>query len=87
MTRPMNQIPAHDRPRERLLAKGAAALSDQELLAVLLGSGSTSIDVMTLAEKLTAVVDEKGLNLRAEDLIQLSRRGETLSFHIYDENP
>lgn len=72
----MNQIPAHDRPREKLLAKGAAALSDQELLAVLLGSGSTSIDVMTLAEKLTAVVDEKGLNLRAEDLKQFGAVGD-----------
>lgn len=76
MNRPMNQIPAHDRPREKLLAKGAAALSDQELLAVLLGSGSTSIDVMTLAEKLTAVVDEKGLNLRAEDLKQFGAVGD-----------
>ena len=87
MSKPIDQIPEVDRPREKLLAKGATSLSDQELLAVLLGSGSTSIDVMTLAEKLTAVVDEKGLNLRAEDLIQLSRSGETLSFHIYDENP
>jgi DNA repair protein RadC len=72
----MNQIPAHDRPREKLLAKGAAALSDQELLAVLLGSGSTSIAVMTLAEKLTAVVDEKGLNLGAEDLKQFGAVGD-----------
>ncbi|MGO9165991.1 MAG: UPF0758 domain-containing protein, partial [Candidatus Sulfotelmatobacter sp.] len=28
-----------DRPREKLLKKGARALSDQELLAVLLGKG------------------------------------------------
>jgi len=51
-------------------------LSDQELLAVLLGSGTTSIDVMTLAEKLTAVVDAKGLNLRAEDLKQFGAVGD-----------
>ncbi len=31
--------PASERPRERLLAQGAAALSDAELLALLLGSG------------------------------------------------
>lgn len=76
MTRPMNQIPAHDRPREKLLAKGAAALSDQELLAILLGKGTTAIDVMTLAEKLTTVVDEKGLNLRVEDLKQFGAVGD-----------
>jgi len=76
MSRPIHHIPAQDRPREKLLAKGAAALSDQELLAVLLGSGSTSIDVMTLAEKLTTVVDEKGLSLRAEDLKQFGAVGD-----------
>ena len=51
-------------------------LSDQELLAVLLGSGNTFIDVMTLAEKLTTVVDAKGLNLRAEDLKQFGAVGD-----------
>ena len=76
MTRPIHEIPAHDRPREKLLARGAQALSDQELLAVLLGSGNASIDVMTLAEKLTAVVDAKGLNLRAEDLKQFGAVGD-----------
>lgn len=76
MSRPIDQIPPHDRPREKLLARGARALSDQELLAVLLGSGNTSIDVMTLAEKLTAVVDAKGLNLRTEDLKQFGAVGD-----------
>ena len=76
MTRTLNQIPAHDRPREKLLAKGAAALSDRELLAILLGKGTAAIDVMTLAEKLVAVVDEKGLNLRAEDLRQFGAVGD-----------
>ena len=76
MTRTLNQIPAYDRPREKLLAKGAAALSDRELLAILLGKGTAAIDVMTLAEKLVAVVDEKGLNLRAEDLKQFGAVGD-----------
>ena len=76
MSRPIDQIPAHDRPREKLLARGAQVLSDQELLAVLLGSGNTSIDVMTLAEKLTAVIDEKGLSPRAEDLKQFGAVGD-----------
>lgn len=37
MGKTIAQTPAADRPREKLLRKGAAALSDQELLAVLLG--------------------------------------------------
>ena len=32
--------PADERPREKLLARGAAALSDAELLAIFLGSGT-----------------------------------------------
>jgi DNA repair protein RadC len=76
MSKTIDQIPKHDRPREKLLAKGAAALSDQELLAVLLGKGTQQMDVMTLAAKLTRVIDEKGLSVRAEDLIDLDGVGE-----------
>ena len=43
-------------------------MSDQELLAVLLGKGTPGMDVMKLAEKLAKVIDEKGLSVRAEDL-------------------
>ncbi len=76
MSKPIDQIPEADRPREKLLRKGAPALSDQELLAILLGKGTAAIDVMTLAGKLAKVVDEKGLNLRAEDLKQFGAVGD-----------
>ena len=76
MSRPISQIPKHDRPREKLLAKGARALSDQELLAVLLGKGTSGTDVMALAGKLARVMDEKGLDVRSEDLMQLASIGD-----------
>ena len=76
MGRTIDQIPEHDRPREKLLAKGASALSDQELLAVLLGKGTPETDVMTLAGKLARVIDEKGVNVRIEDLITFDGVGE-----------
>jgi hypothetical protein len=38
--------PASERPRERLLAQGPAALSDAELLALLLGSGSAGASAL-----------------------------------------
>src|SRR5437762_7727568 len=65
-----------DRPREKLLKKGAASLSDQELLAVLLGKGTTKIDVMTLAGKLARVIDEHGLTVRSEHLKQFGAIGD-----------
>ncbi|HEY1588618.1 MAG TPA: DNA repair protein RadC [Rhodanobacter sp.] len=46
--------PKGERPREKLLARGSAALSDAELLAVLLGSGSRGKDAIALGRELLA---------------------------------
>jgi DNA repair protein RadC len=43
------QIPTIDRPREKLQRKGPAALSDFELLEVLIGTGASQSDVGTIA--------------------------------------
>ena len=76
MSKAIDQIPEADRPREKLLRKGAASLTDQELLAVLLGKGTPGMDVMTLAAKLARLMDEKGLQVRAEDLTQFEGVGD-----------
>ena len=68
MNKSIHDIPEADRPREKLLSKGAKALSDQELLAVLIGKGTPGMDVMTLASKLARLIDEKGLDVQATDL-------------------
>jgi DNA repair protein RadC len=48
-------LPVRERPRERLAALGTAALSDRELLAVLLGTGGApGVGAHTLAERLLA---------------------------------
>ena len=46
--------PEHERPREKLLARGAGALSDAELLALLLGSGTAGRDAVATARALLA---------------------------------
>ncbi len=46
--------PVGERPREKLLSRGSAALSDAELLAVLLGSGSRGKDALALGRELLA---------------------------------
>jgi len=53
----ISAIPKQDRPREKLQAKGAEALSDLELMAILLGSGIKGHDVMTVAERILKVLD------------------------------
>lgn len=39
-----------DRPREKLILKGKSALSDAELVAILLGSGTTTLSAVDLAK-------------------------------------
>jgi DNA repair protein RadC len=45
------QMPAHDRPRERLQLLGPDALSTSELLAILWGSGTRGKSVLALAQE------------------------------------
>ena len=46
--------PSSERPREKLLARGAAVLSDAELLALFLGSGVRGLDAVATARRLLA---------------------------------
>lgn len=48
----LKDLPADCRPREKLLERGAAALSDSELLALLLRSGTVGKGVLQLAQEL-----------------------------------
>ena len=76
MKKKIKNLPVHERPREKLLEKGAQALKDRELLAVLLGKGSQRHDVLTLAKKLIPVIDEKGDKLSFEDLVRFDGIGK-----------
>ena len=76
MGRKIAETPVPDRPREKLVAKGASALSDQELLAVLPGKGTARTDVLSLARQLARVVDERGAALDVSDLTALDGIGK-----------
>ena len=56
----VRDLPADERPRERLLAEGAASLSNTELLAVLLRTGVKDDSVLRVAEKVLALYKERG---------------------------
>ncbi|MBN1664818.1 MAG: DNA repair protein RadC [Deltaproteobacteria bacterium] len=64
----IKDIPISDRPREKLQQKGAAALSDQDLLAILLGSGTKTHDVMTLSSRILKVLDKTSANPTLKEL-------------------
>jgi DNA repair protein RadC len=72
----IKELPPDQRPREQLLAHGAQHLSDQDLLAVLVGQGTTKNDVRAIARKLVKIVDEKGLDLTAKDIMVIDGIGK-----------
>src|SRR5881394_3840683 len=45
-------MPADERPREKLLARGPSALTDPELIAILLGSGVAGANAIEVARQL-----------------------------------
>ena len=46
-----------DRPREKMMAKGSEALSDAELLGILIGSGNTEESAVELMRRILATCD------------------------------
>lgn len=54
MYTPINQWAEDDRPREKLQLKGKSVLSDSELLAILIGSGSRNESAVQLCQRILA---------------------------------
>mgnify|MGYP000082178145 FL=1 len=61
MYTPINQWAEDDRPREKFLLKGKSTLSDSELLAILIGSGSRNESAVQLCQRIL-VTAENNLN-------------------------
>ncbi len=53
----MKHLAAEDRPREKLMTRGKKALTDAELLAILLGSGSRDENALTLSQRILNSVE------------------------------
>ena len=70
--------PSHERPREKLLARGAGSLSDAELLALFLGSGTAGRDAVATARDLLAEHGELRalLDRSAKDMTRLNGIGD-----------
>ena len=74
---PLKDLPADAQPREKLLARGAGALGDAELVALLLRTGTSELGVLQMAQ---ALLDRFGgisglLHTTAEDLKQVKGLG------------
>lgn len=85
MYTPINQWAEDDRPREKLLLKGKSVLSDSELLAILIGSGSRNESAVQLCQRILKSVDAN-LNqlgkLSISQLVQFKGIGEAKAISI-----
>jgi len=71
----IKDLPQFSRPREKLEEKGPGALSDIELIAIILGSGTKDQDVMTLSSKIAKLIDANKLNISLETLSNIEGIG------------
>ena len=71
----IKELPEFSRPREKLKEKGAEALSNTELIAILLGSGNKDHDVMTLASKVAKLLSDNNGKLTLDALSNLDGIG------------
>ncbi len=74
-----------DRPREKLLMKGTSALSDAELIAILLGSGTAKLSAVDVAKKVLSHVDNNLDNLAklsVKELMKAKGIGEAKAITI-----
>ena len=74
-----------DRPREKLIAKGKQALSDAELIAILIGSGNREESAVALSKRILQSVGNNINNLAklsVDELMQFRGIGEAKAIAI-----
>ena len=81
----IKELPFEERPREKLIQYGADSLSNTELLAILIGSGTKEVSAIMLANRILAL-EEKGIsyltNCLPEDLSGIPGMGTAKSCQI-----
>ena len=77
-------MPEYSRPREKLREKGASALTDEELVAAILGMGTAGVDVRTISKQVAGLIRENKETLTLDHLLAipgmgLAKAGQILS--------
>ena len=73
--RTIKDLPEHSRPREKLQERGASALTDEELVAAILGMGTAGIDVRTMAKQVAGLIREHREALTVDHLLSVPGMG------------
>ena len=73
----ISDITECDRPRERIASRGAASLSDVELIAAIIGSGSRERDVFAVAKDIADQLSDDPGQLTYQDLTEIRGIGKS----------
>jgi DNA repair protein RadC len=65
----IKDLPEHSRPREKLRERGVSALTDEELVAAILGMGTAGVDVRTIARQVAGLIREHKAGLTLDHLL------------------
>ena len=65
----------HNRPREKLREKGASALTDEELVAAILGRGIEGVDIVTMSRNVARLIRKHKEDLSVEHLTSVPGMG------------
>ncbi len=68
--RSLRELPEDLKPREKMLKMGAESLTEEELLALILGSGTRDMDVLNLSSEIIKMGWERLSKMTAEDVIK-----------------
>jgi DNA repair protein RadC len=71
----IKDMPEHSRPREKLREKGASALTDEELVAAILGRGVKGLDVVAMSKSVAKLIRKYKENLSVEHLTSVPGMG------------
>lgn len=84
MTKTIKELPEHSRPREKIRKRGAAALTDEELIAAIIGMGTATVDVRTMSRQVVDLIRKHRDELTLDHLLSvpgmgLAKSGQVLS--------
>lgn len=71
----IKDMPEHSRPREKLREKGPSALTDEELVAAILGRGVKGLDVVAMSKSVAKLIREHRENLSVDHLTSVPGMG------------
>ncbi len=71
----IKDLPAHNRPREKLKERGASALTDEELVAAILGRGVEGQDLRTISRSVAKLIRNHRANLTIDHLTAVRGMG------------